>query len=704
MLISNLLVSKLGNVFQTDFTMSGSNIFKLLLLLSAGEIKNGVNSLLIQFINCIKNTPYFLLEMVMLLAKFIKRDTQLELENKADDEVKDNVISIDVEQNFLILVCNYILKNNNCSYKMSANDAIIKNIKDNVINVKLENVVINFDNYSLELVEQLVCGRDINTNEINSVKCNNINTITIKNYYDLLTTGQKNIVEQIYNEIRKLAGQKRKKTIDYVNSFLDLSIYEDANFTENSITKMILEKYPNFDRDDTFIKIMIIGSILLNYCGMGCIDKDYTNIKNENKSMFDKQNIYPSDKCKDVTRLRSNINSYALYIEQYITTLGIKSDTMKTEFKSFNVLKKDTTISSNTMLTFMITSPNQIDTQNTITEFVQTINSSYKKNSTKTKIHFIKLVEDITNNETTNPEYEEYIEKKKMVENSKVSENPSNLALFEFLNKPVPPKVIKTQTKVKNIKCKFLNEMEKDFSTLFLREEDKEELTNSLDMFKNNGHILQDLGLQNKFNLLLYGEPGTGKSTTIQAVANYLQKDIYYIDLQKVETNEDLHMIFEYVNKNIPNSGIIIMEDIDAMTDVILKRTDKVQEYKMNDIVNNQNSKLTLEYFLNILQGTLTMDNSVFIVTTNHIEHLDPAFYRDGRFDVKIELKLCNRFQIASIYKRMLNKDIPDELLNMIPENKFSPASIIYQVKKFIFNKDKDPKEIMSPFILSKKN
>jgi DNA replication protein DnaC len=117
----------------------------------------------------------------------------------------------------------------------------------------------------------------------------------------------------------------------------------------------------------------------------------------------------------------------------------------------------------------------------------------------------------------------------------------------------------------------YLNEIEKNFDTLFLRKEDDFKLRNSLNMFKNHNGILRDMGLQNKFNLLLYGEPGTGKSTTIQAVANYLQKDIYYVDLQKVILNDDLHMIFEYVNKNVTNGGIIVMEDIDAMTDVKTK-------------------------------------------------------------------------------------------------------------------------------------
>lgn len=199
---------------------------------------------------------------------------------------------------------------------------------------------------------------------------------------------------------------------------------------------------------------------------------------------------------------------------------------------------------------------------------------------------------------------------------------------------------------------------------------------------------------------MLYGEPGTGKSTTIQAIATFLQKDIYYVDIQNAKTNEDLQFIFEYVNKNVQNGGIIVIEDIDSMTDVVLKRSKSVTtEYTIKDLVNNMQSKLTLEYFLNILQGTLTMNDSIFIVTTNFYDKLDPAFCRDGRFDVKIELKLCDHYQIKSIYKRMLDKELSDEILKQIPENKYPPASIIFHIKNYIFDKEVPEEEIMCPFM-----
>jgi ATP-dependent 26S proteasome regulatory subunit len=709
MIMNNLLISKLGSVMQTDFSLSSANIIKLLLLLSAGEIKNVITSLLMQFISCVKQTPTLLLSFVGHLAKLTQKKEILEPEEDMmiSQSDNDNCISIDVDNNFLVLVCNYIFKNKNCSFDEITSNGTVKNTKDSVVNIKIDNVIINFDNYSLKLSDMLSCGKDIYTNEITYVKCNELKVGTsVTSLLDLLTDKQSEIVKTMYRCLYKVAHSSNLSVIDYIKSKIDFGIYNsNICFSEYTIAKLLLHKHPHFDKDLTFIQVLIVCSLLYKFSGHACISTTRNNIRDYKKMMYDINNSYDlkdsgNVKFETETTTPNFINAIMNKIDEYynidISKVENEFKCFKTSMSSLGTIKQDT---ANVQLNFQIsTQIPKINKQQVIADFIKTIHKSYTKNTTKTKIHYVKLIDDKKITETPNPEYEDYKNKKELLKEMKTQDNPSNPLLYELMSKTMPPKNITKETITKKIECKFLNEMEKDFDTLFLREDDKQKLTNSLDMFKNKGHTLQKLGLQNKFNLLLYGEPGTGKSTTIQAVANYLQKDIYYIDLQRVETNEDLHMIFEYVNKNVINSGIIVMEDIDAMTNVVLKRTGQLQEYKVNDIVNNQTSKLSLEYLLNILQGTLTIDNSIFIVTTNHIDHLDPAFYRDGRFDVKIELKLCDKYQIKTIYNKMLDKELPNDVLELIPNNKFSPASIIYNVKNYIFNNTVDPKKIMEPF------
>ncbi len=248
----------------------------------------------------------------------------------------------------------------------------------------------------------------------------------------------------------------------------------------------------------------------------------------------------------------------------------------------------------------------------------------------------------------------------------------------------------KFTVKTKTVKETMVNEIWKDFDTLYLKEKDSFFLNNTLCRFKNKKEIYTHLGLPYKFGALLYGEPGTGKSSCINAIASYLQKDIYYLDLTTVETNDDLKALFSHINKEKKDNGIIVIEDIDAMTDVVKKRTpDQVQK------------ELTLECLLNLLQGTLTHDGTTFIVTTNHIEVLDPAFYRDGRFDIKIELTSCDHYQMNNIYKKFFERKIPDDILKNLPENKITPATFIQNLLPFIIG-DSCDEEILKNMMSTK--
>ena len=62
--------------------------------------------------------------------------------------------------------------------------------------------------------------------------------------------------------------------------------------------------------------------------------------------------------------------------------------------------------------------------------------------------------------------------------------------------------------------------------------------------------------------------------------------------------------------------------------------------------------ELTLECVLNVLDGIIELHNTMIIFTTNHLEHIDPAFTRSGRIDFQHEFKLAS----INIIKEMLHK------------------------------------------------
>ena len=84
---------------------------------------------------------------------------------------------------------------------------------------------------------------------------------------------------------------------------------------------------------------------------------------------------------------------------------------------------------------------------------------------------------------------------------------------------------------------------------------------------------MTEYGLPDKLGIFLHGLPGTGKTSTILAIASFLKKDIYYVDLKTIETDEELTSVFNHINDVSANGGIVVIEDIDAMTDVVLDRS-----------------------------------------------------------------------------------------------------------------------------------
>ena len=85
-------------------------------------------------------------------------------------------------------------------------------------------------------------------------------------------------------------------------------------------------------------------------------------------------------------------------------------------------------------------------------------------------------------------------------------------------------------------------------------------------------------------------------------------------------------------------------------------------------------------------------------MTTNHKENLDPALIRNGRVDVKIELKSCDKYQIASIYKKIMNVDLSSSVIDKIPEYKHKPIDIISHLMQNYYDSDMTDEERMSEF------
>nr|CAD1823968.1 unnamed protein product [Ananas comosus var. bracteatus] len=125
---------------------------------------------------------------------------------------------------------------------------------------------------------------------------------------------------------------------------------------------------------------------------------------------------------------------------------------------------------------------------------------------------------------------------------------------------------------------------------------------------------------------------GTGKSSLIVAMANYLKFDIYDLELTEVGWNGALRRLLT----TMANRSILIIEDIDCVIDF-------QQRECSEDQYGSKSEKVTLSGLLNFVDGlwSTSGEERIIVFTTNYKEQLDPALPRPGRMDMHIHMSYC---------------------------------------------------------------
>jgi len=139
-------------------------------------------------------------------------------------------------------------------------------------------------------------------------------------------------------------------------------------------------------------------------------------------------------------------------------------------------------------------------------------------------------------------------------------------------------------------------------------------LNNKIKNFTNSKEFYEKNGLFYKTGILLYGFPGNGKTSWIRYVINnkILPEDTTFIwckDLPPTSYTDEF--------KKIESLKVFVFEELTTM----VCRSDLVQE------------------FLTFMDGELSLDNSIYIATTNHPEKLPQnVIERPGRFELIYEI------------------------------------------------------------------
>lgn len=197
---------------------------------------------------------------------------------------------------------------------------------------------------------------------------------------------------------------------------------------------------------------------------------------------------------------------------------------------------------------------------------------------------------------------------------------------------------------------KLLNE-----NLIFNKKSTLDKIKNDVQSFftDKTENIYKKLDIPFKRGIILYGEPGNGKSSIIREIIRTVPDEITKVIIK--QTNYMPSALSSLINGLDGKKAIIIMEDIDSM----------LTEYNRSD-------------FLNTIDGVDIKTGLYLIATTNYPERLDKAiFNRAGRFDIAYKIENPDK-ETRKLFFKSRNLD------EIFKNFKFSSKHPIVDNKKLI--------------------
>ena len=158
-----------------------------------------------------------------------------------------------------------------------------------------------------------------------------------------------------------------------------------------------------------------------------------------------------------------------------------------------------------------------------------------------------------------------------------------------------------------------------------------QEMKEAVELPLTHPELYEDIGIRPPKGVILYGEPGTGKTLLAKAVANQTSATFLRVTgselIQKYlgDGPKLVRELFRIADEQAPT--IVFIDEIDA---VGTKRYDSSSG-------GEREIQRTMLELLNQLDGFDARDDVKVIMATNKIDSLDPALIRPGRIDRKIE-------------------------------------------------------------------
>lgn len=151
---------------------------------------------------------------------------------------------------------------------------------------------------------------------------------------------------------------------------------------------------------------------------------------------------------------------------------------------------------------------------------------------------------------------------------------------------------------------------------------------------------IEQMGGSTPSGILLYGPPGTGKTSLVRALARELNWHVFELDAVEVlhkpgKLNETLELASQH------RPAFIFLDEAEELL--------RDRRHSSHPAITNQILK-SLDGFLG------RVPEVVFVAATNHIEQIDAAALRGGRFDDQIEMPYLWGSNLTAYWGQLLAK------------------------------------------------
>lgn len=196
------------------------------------------------------------------------------------------------------------------------------------------------------------------------------------------------------------------------------------------------------------------------------------------------------------------------------------------------------------------------------------------------------------------------------------------------------------------------------FESVILASGEKEHLLHDIRKFKSSWQRYRQLGVPYHRGYLLYGPPGNGKTSLVSALSAKFEMSVYAINLTDFNDRSLMHAI-----NDVSPDSVVLFEDIDCMTTgqprgISPEAQDENAAASREGKKDSTQSRVTLSGLLNVLDGFNAPENVLFMMTSNHVEALDPALLRPGRIDYKLYMGPASEQQKIELYRRFFPQSV----------------------------------------------